>query len=224
MSKIAEFEQNLIQQGMTDEDFLEYGKLLKRVHDNFSKRQHCYTTAIQFPQQYAEQAVKLIKYGLENFEDGWFTTYTSYLYIGHIYEREKDYQKAFDYYLLAKDALGTDHPNYVMELSKDLFWMKLHIDSFGYSTELEEYLLCYEKMNDFSKSLVGNAFRLAVANTVVFLHHGKTEKAKEQLEIAKKICKPNYTGKLYHILARHKYNESLKETPESIAFIKRLKI
>ena len=52
---------------------------------------------------------------------------------------------------------------------------------------------------------------------------GATEK-KINLEIAKKICKPNYTGKLYHILARHKYNESLKETPESIAFIKRLKI
>ena len=82
MGKIDDFEKKLINQGMTDEDFVEYEKLLKRVRGNFSKRQHCYTTAIQFPRQYAEQAVKLIQYSLENFEDGWFTTYTSYLHIG----------------------------------------------------------------------------------------------------------------------------------------------
>ena len=49
MGKIDDFEQKLIKQGMTDEDFLEYEKLLKRVRGNFLKRQHCYTTAIQFP-------------------------------------------------------------------------------------------------------------------------------------------------------------------------------
>lgn len=57
MGKIDEFEQRIIQQGMTDDDFAEYEKLLKRVRGNFSKRQHCYTTAIQFPRKYAEQAV-----------------------------------------------------------------------------------------------------------------------------------------------------------------------
>ena len=69
IGKIDEFEQKLIKHGITDEDFVEYEKLLKRVRSNFSKRQHCYTTAIQIPRQYAEQAIKLIRYGLENFED-----------------------------------------------------------------------------------------------------------------------------------------------------------
>lgn len=224
MRKIEEFEQKLIQQGMTDDDFLEYGKLLKRVRGNFSKRQHCYTTAIQFQPKYTEQAVKLIQYGLENFDDGWFSTYTSHLHIGRIYEKNGDYQKAFDYYLLAKNALGEDHPDYVVELSKDLLWMKLHIDAFGYSAELKEYLLCYEKANGFSKSFVNSEFRLAVANVVIFLHEGKIENAKQQLETAKEICKPNYAGKLYNILTRHKYYESLNTTPESIVFIKNLKI
>ena len=68
MSKIDEFERKIIKQGMTDEDFAEYQKLLKRVRGNFLKRQHCYTTAIQFPTKYADQAIKLIRYGLENFE------------------------------------------------------------------------------------------------------------------------------------------------------------
>ena len=36
MSKIDEFEQKIIKHGMTDEDFLEYGKLLKRVRGNLT--------------------------------------------------------------------------------------------------------------------------------------------------------------------------------------------
>ncbi|MBQ8795717.1 MAG: hypothetical protein IJZ54_04775 [Clostridia bacterium] len=224
MGKIDDFEHKLINQGMTDEDFFEYEKLLKRVRGNFLKRQHCYTTAIQFPRQYAEQAVKLIQYGLENFEDDWFSTYTSYLHIGHIYEGTSDYQKAFEAYLLAKEALGSDHPEYVEELSKDLMWMKLHMDSFKYSVELEEFLSCYEKTNNFSKSFVNAEFKVAVANIVISMHYGKLDEAKGYLEKAKEMCKPNYVGKLYDILARHKYYESLNTTSEALDFVRRLKI
>ena len=69
MSKIDEFEQQIIKNGFTEEDLKEYAKLLRQVRGNFSKRQHCYSTAIQFPVEHTEQAVLLIKYGLENFED-----------------------------------------------------------------------------------------------------------------------------------------------------------
>jgi len=224
MGKIDDFEQKLIKQGMTDEDFIEYEKLLKRVRGNSSKCQHCYTTAIQFPRKYAEQAIKLIQYGLDNFADNWFSTYTSYLYIGHIYEGIGNYQKAFASYLLAKDALGSDHSDYVEELSKDLMWMKLHMDSFNYSVELEEYLFCYEKTDDFSKSLINTEFKVAVVSIVISIHHGRIEEAKQFLETARGICKPNYVGKPYGTLPRHKYHESLNTTPEVISFIKHLKI
>ena len=224
MGKIDDFEQKLIKQGMTDEDFLAYEKLLRRVRDNFSKRQHCYTTAIQFPRQYAEQAVKLVQYGLDSFEDDWFSTYTSYLYIGHIYEGISNYQKAFDAYLLAKEALGLDHPQYVEELSIDLMWMKLHVDSFVYSVELEEYLSHYEKTSNFSISFVNAEFKVAVANIVILMHHERFEEAKQFLEKARGICKPNYIGKLYNILARHQYYGSLNTTPEAIAFVQQLKL
>lgn len=224
MGKIDEFEQKLIKQGMINEDFNEYKKLLKRVRGNFSKRQHCYTTAIQFPCQYAEQAVKLIQYGLENFEDDWFSTYTSYWHMGHIYEGIGSYQKAFEAYLLAKEALGLDHPQYVEELSEDLMWMKLHVDSFKYSVELEEYLSDYEKTSDFSKSFVNAEFKLTIANIVISMHYGRIDEAKQFLETARGICKPNYAGKLYNILTRHKYHESLNTTPEAIIFIEQLEI
>ncbi len=224
MGKIDEFEQTIIKQGMTDKDFIEYEKMLKRVRGDFLKRQHCYTTAIQFPPEYADQAIKLIQYGLEKFEDDWFSTYTSYLYIGRIYEKISDYKNAFDAYLAAKNALGTDHPDYVNELSRYLFWTKLHIDSFRYSPELEEYYLCYTTTDDFSKSFINNEFKLCVANIVISLYHGNTADAKNALEKAKEICRPNYFGKLHNILARHKCEETFNTTPEAMAFIKSVKL
>ena len=220
IGKIDEFEKKLIKRGMTVEDLNEYQKLLKRVRGNFLKRQHCYTTAIQFPKKYADQAIKLIQFGLDNFEDGWFTTYTSYLYIGHIYEENHNYFKAYESYLRAKEALGTNHINYVQELSKDLMWMKLHIDSFNYSAILEEYLSCYKKCDDFSKSFVNSEFRVVVTNIVICIHYDKMNEAKQFLERAKEICRPNFVGKLFNILVRHNYRESLKTTPESINYIR----
>ena len=225
MSKIAEFEQKIIENGFSEEDLKEYEKLLTRVRDNFLKRQHCYTTALQLPVEYTEQAVSLIKFGLEKFEDdGWFSTYTSYLSIGSIYEKAKEYHKAFDYYLKAKDSLGEEHPQYVTELSKYLFWMKLHIDSFCYSPETEEYYLSYTQADEFSKAFLNSQIRLAIANIVISLHYGKIEEAKKSLETAKKICKTGYKGRLHSILSRHNFNETLNITAESIAFINNLKI
>lgn len=225
MSKIAEFEQKIIENGFTEDDLKEYEKLLARVKGNFLKRQHCYSTAVRFPVEYTEQAVLLIKYGLEKFEDdGWFSTYTSYFNIGRIYEKAKEYHKAFDYYLSAKSSLGEEHPKYVTELSKYLLWMKLHIDSFCYSAEIEEYYLSYTRATEFSKAFLNSEIILLIADIVISLHYGKTEEAKKSLEAAKEICKPYHKGRLHNILSRHKYNEKLNITPEAIEFINNLKI
>jgi len=222
MGKIDEFEQKLIKQRMTEEDFAKYEKMLKRVRGNFLKRQHCYTTAVQFPKKYAEQAIRLIQFGLDSFEDGWFSTYTSYLHMGNIYKENRNYSKAYEAYLLAKEALGCDHSDYVEQLSKDLMWMKLHMDSFAYSAELEEYLSCYEKTDDFSKSFVNAEFMVVVTNIVICVHYGRIDEAKQHLAKAKEMCNPNYVGKLFNLLARHNYTETLKATPESIAFVRGL--
>ena len=224
MGKIDDFEQQLITQGMTDGDLAEYGKLLKRVRGNYARRQHCYTTAIQFPRHRADQAIRLIQYGLEQFDDGWFTTYTSHLYIGRIYENSGRYPEAFGAYLSAKQALGPGQGKYAAELSKDLLWMKLHADAFRYSAELEEYLACYETSGDFSKAFVNASFKAAIAKLVISMHYGKTGEARQFLETARSICEPGHTGALQPILARHRYSETWNPTPESLAFIRELNI
>lgn len=131
MSKIGDFEQRLISNGMTDRDLEEYAKLLVRVRD---KRQHCYTTAVKFPPERIEQAVKLIKFGLESFEgDGWYSNYASYRSMGQIYKQAGNYQKAYESYLSAMNTLDETRGSYEIQLSGCLMWMKLHMDSFEYS-------------------------------------------------------------------------------------------
>ena len=100
--------------------------------------------------------------------------------------------------------------------------MKLHIDSFCYSQELENYYSCYVTTDDFSKSFIENEFRLAIATLVIALHHGDMVEAKEALYKAREISKPNYLGKLYNILDRHNYKESFKTTREAEDFIKNI--
>ena len=99
-----------------------------------------------------------------------------------------------------------------------------HIDSFCYSAELEDYYSCYLATDEFSRAFVNSEFRLAVANIIISLHHGRTDEAKRSLAIAKEICEPHYRGKLHSILAKHKYYESLNATPESITFVKSIQI
>ena len=220
MTKIAEFEQKLITGGMTEDDLSEFSRLLRRVPDGFLKRQHCYTTAIQFPCERAEQAVRLITYGLENVDDGWFSTYESYQYIGLVYQRAGRYLEAYQNFLLAKDVLSDAHSeNYLPFLSQYLMWMRLHIDSFQYSAELEDLYTCFASSDEFSLAFRESAFKLAVAEIVIALHYGDHGKARESLTKAKAIAEPTYEGPLHDLLARHRYRESLAATPEVLRYL-----
>lgn len=224
MSKIGDFENIIVAKGMTDDDFIEYGKLLRRVNGNYNKIQHCYTTAIKFPKNNYTQAIKLIEYGLDNFADTWSSKYTSYLYMGHIYENAGKYSEAYDSFLSAKNSIPVEHKTYLIEISSELLWMKLHIDSFHYSTELEEYYDCYSQADEFSKSFLNKQYRMAIANLVISLHYSNYAQAKSALNEAEKISKKGYVGPLYKLLEYHRYYETLRHTPESLNFIKKTKI
>ena len=77
MTKIEEFENRIINTGLSDGDYAEYEKLLRRVHDNFLKLQHCYITAIKFSENRADSAVALIEWGLDKYPSDWFSTYSA---------------------------------------------------------------------------------------------------------------------------------------------------
>lgn len=224
MSKIGDFENRIIKFGIQEGDLDEYARLLKFVHGDNLKQQHCYSTALRFPPEHVEQAVGLICYGLQNFENNWFSAYMSYLSMGSIYEKAENYLKAHEAYLSAIEALGDEHCTYYENvLSVRLLRTRLYIDDFRYSEEAEAYYLAFQKSNEFSKSFLAQDFQCRIAEIVIFTHYGKTAEAKEALEAALEMCRPGFKGKLYNILQKHRYFESLLLTPEVTEFLKRAK-
>jgi len=182
------------------------------------------TTKEIIPAKNASQAIKLIECGLETFPDTWFSTYTSYLFMGRIYESIQEYKKAYDRYLKAMEALDGNGEQNEKELEGDLCWMLLHLNSFQYSEELEERYRNFEKLNEFAMAKLNNEFRRAVIRIVILLHYNQLDEAKEMYKQVKAMCVPNYIGKLYNIYARHKYKETLKLTPETKRFIRSLNL
>ena len=156
MTKIEEFEKRIIYTGLSDDDFAEYEKLLRRVHDNFLKLQHCYITAIKFSENRADSAVALIEWGLDKFPSTWSPTYSALDYIGRIRERNGQYRLAYEAYLRAADVLGEDHLSYSITLSGSLMWMLLHIDNFTYSKQLEDYYNAFNCIDDFEKAFASS--------------------------------------------------------------------
>ena len=61
-------------------------------------------------------------------------------------------------------------------------WMKLHIDSFCHTPELEDYYSCYITGGEFSRAFIENEFSSAVANIVIALRCGNRGEAKESIK------------------------------------------
>ncbi len=222
MTKIEEFEKHLIQKGLSDADFEAYKQLLRRVRGDFSKCQHCYTTAIQFPKKRSDEAIKLIKYGVENFDGGRFTEYTSYLYIGHICEKNGNYADALEAYLKAEAALGDEHTSYLGDISLRILWTKLHIDDFEYSDMLNKYYSIYLSKFSDKNELINDMYKRRVAQIVISIHNGDAEAAANALKEAKLISMPGFSGPMTALLSYHNYNDKLNTSKEAKRFLKRI--
>ena len=224
MAKIEEYEKKLIKEGMHKEGYAEYETLLKRVRGNFLRLQHCYTTAVQFPIKRSQEGIDLIQWGLEQYPDTWFPTYSAYYNMGIIHERCRNYLAAYEAYQKAADVLKNDQISYQRTISGNLMWMLLHADGFKYSEQLEKYYALFLKTDDFEKAFINNEFRIAVAEIVIYSYKGITDKAEAALERALRLSKPNVASRIQGILDKHGVKDSLRNTPECAAFLKTVKL
>jgi tetratricopeptide (TPR) repeat protein len=224
VAKIEEYEKKLIKEGMPKEGYAEYETLLKRVRGNFLRLQHCYTTAVQFPIKRSQEGIDLIQWGLEQYTDTWFPTYSAYYNMGIIHERCRNYLAAYEAYQKAADVLKNDQISYQRTISGNLMWMLLHVDDFKYSEQLEKYYTLFSEIDDFEKAFINNEFRIAVAEIVIYSYKGITDKAATALERALRLSKPNVASRIQGILDKHGFKDSLRNTPECAAFLKTVKL
>ncbi len=220
MTKIEEYEKKLIKEGMPKEGYAEYEILLKRVRGNFLRLQHCYTTAVQFPIKRSQEGIDLIQWGLEQYPDTWFPTYSAYYNMGIIHERCRNYLAAYEAYQKAANVLRNDQISYQRTISGNLMWMLLHVDDFKYSEQLEKYYTLFSEIDDFEKAFINNEFRIAVAEIVIYSYKGITDKAATALERALRLSNPDIVSRIQGILDKHRVKDRLKNTPECAAFLK----
>ena len=93
------------------------------------------------------------------------------------------------------------------------------MDNFRYSEETKTYYRAFERSDEFSKSFLHQEFKCKVAQIVIFSHYGKYAEAKAALEASLEMCRPNFKGKLYGLLQKHRYTEVLPLTPEVTRFL-----
>ena len=224
MTKTELFEEELIKNGISDERLSEYAVLLRRSGDDESRLQHCYTAALRFAPENAEQAAELIRWGLKNYPGSWFSAYRAYYNMGLVYERAGKYRAAYDAYLAAYDALDESQIIYRRSVSGRLMWTLLHADSFRYSEQLERHYLMFRETDPFEAAFINNEFRLAVAETVVCLHHGRKEEAEAAYRAAVRLSRPGAVSRAQGVLDRHNVADELSVTPECAAFLKSLRM
>ncbi|MBQ6182214.1 MAG: hypothetical protein IJK31_11095 [Ruminococcus sp.] len=221
MSKIEEIENNIIKDGLTDSLFEDFVSQLKRTPKS-NRQQHCYRTAIQIPRNRIEDSIRIINYGLENFETSWFDLYTSYLFSGKIYEDNNNYLKAYESYIMARSALGEEHPDYIPSITLNILWTKLHIDGFVFSESISELYNKSNKINSLEKDFITNEYKLLVAKLPILENQGKTEKMICTLKTALKMINGNRTSRLNILLSKHRMIDNLQTTPESEKYLKAL--
>lgn len=224
MSKIGDFENKMISNGMSDRDFEEYKLMLRRIHDKWNKYQHCIHAARRFAPQYYQRAIFLIEYAVDNFadEDHYSLVCDPYEAMGDIYFCAKKYDESYNSYLRAIDECADNRQAKISSISEMLLWAKLHLDDFQYSEEMEKYYNEFIKGSDFHLAFLNSRFRRYIAELVIYLHNKNTEYAKIAYENVCTVLAPDYKGELYDILRRHKYTESIKTTDEVISFLKKI--
>lgn len=217
-TKIELFEEKLIEEGLTDDKLKEYEKLLKRSRDDWNRIQHCAFTAYKFPIERINKSEKLIKFGINKYGSNKECVIYAYTTLGAIYERTGYYQKAYEIYVLIFPNIKCFRENFPWCLLN----MKMHIDNFKYSEELERYYeLCLAE-NDFSKAFLNHMFTLVLAEYIIADYYGNSEDKSKAYDTICEMIEPGYKGALYKCLKKHKYEERLKITKEGIAFLDRI--
>lgn len=219
-TKIELFEEKLIEEGLTEEKLQEYEKLLKRAGNDWSRNQHCFITAHNFPVERLDDAIKLIEFGNKRYASEKSYLINSNLRLGWIYSQAGLHQQAYDVFLSL--SMNPDAYNHAGNLSWYLLDEKMHADQFNYSPELEEYIELCQRDNIITKSFLQNKFTLALAEFIVADYHKDYEKKQCYYDSICEMFEPGYRGPLYNHLKRHKYDEQLNITTECKSFLKNI--
>ena len=221
--KIAEIEQELLQDTVTEETIQAFKTALKRVPKN-SRCQHCYTTAVAMKPCFYQQALALIEYGLELCGESWFDRTRSYHNMAILYEQNGDYYNALEAYKQA--FLSVEKPQqklYSSEYALHLMRMEMHVSNFQYTKNFQKYYNEAIQADSFSQAFLRNAFYKAIAELIIAQKNDDLKNMQKAYKTILEMLQPNYEGPLTALLKQKNYIETVGATKEVLSFLENWK-
>lgn len=207
--------------GCFSEDlFLDFQTALKRVPKNM-QCQHCYTTAYGFMDKDPQNAIRLIKYGIDTYDSDWIDQMRAYQNLGYIYEVCKQYEDAkgsFQSALFAVPELQRE--SYIPNISMDILRTELHCSNFEYTEYAYDLYCSVTKADEFSASFRHYIFYRAVMELIIAKKNNDVDSQRRAHKTATQVLDGDNVTGMDMLLQRHRYKDEAKASKEAIAFLK----
>lgn len=222
--KIAEIEEAFGEQGFTEELFAVFLQALKRVPKDL-RSQHCCTAACELDKRDAANAIRMIEYSLEHFENSWQDRMRSYLALGDIYESVGKYPNAKQAYQTALESIPREHQKgYRISLSMRLLRTALHCADFAYTDEIHALYQTVCQATPFEGGSRSFLFYRSIAAMLVAAHENDPTARHDAYRDALKALDGDSPTQLDRIIKKHRYADGANATEEALAFLKQQNI
>ena len=218
--KLAEVEEKMKTEGFSEELFLQFQEGLKRVRGNYNKCQHCYLTAYGLKSKDYEAAIRMIRYGLDNFAEKWTDFCRSYENLARIYLRRENYREARDCYLVELGKMVEfGEERYADALAVNLVFSELHCEGFVCTVNLRKFYALAK--SDLAKTgfTRRDRFYFALAELVIALQDRGVDEAQPAYRHVMCVLMgldPNANDGL---LQRHRYLNDAYATGASLRYL-----
>ena len=171
-----------------------------------------------------QDGVRLIQFGLANYESDWVDQMLAYQNLGGIYETCGDYPSAKTAYEQALAAVPDEQKeDYLPSLSMEILRVLVHCDRFVYSERLEELYQAILLADEFEAAFRSFAFYRAIAELIIAKEQGDLGMQKQAYNVAMLAMDGDRVTGMDLLLRRHRYKDDARATKQAIAFLKQNK-
>lgn len=218
--KLAEVEEKMMAEGFSEELFLQFQEGLKRVRGNYNKCQHCYITAYGLKSKDFEAAIRMIRYGLDNFAEKWIDFHRSYENLARIYLRRDNYREARACYLAQLEKmLAFGEARYADVLAVNLIFAELHCEGFTCTDNLRKYHALAKSDLARTGFTRRDRFYFALAELVMALQDQGVDGAQAAYRHVLCVLKGVEPNSNDEVLQRHRYLNDVYATGASFRYL-----
>lgn len=217
--KLSEIKERIRQGEFSEELFAEFQTALKRVPEDL-RCQHCYTTAYDLRNTDPQNAIRMIRYGLDSFACSWIDRMRANRNLGLIYEGCKDYTAAREAFEIALSSIPEEKQEfYRPTLSMDILRAQLHCSKFEFTEYAEALYRAAMKADSFTAAFRHFIFYRSIMEIILAKrNHDPAAQAVACRNALLALDCDNVTAMDRLLLQKH-HKDDAHATEEALAFL-----